>query len=148
MLSDNTKLLPFFIVIIIIVICLIFFLIKDVKSKNVSNLNKKQKTLRVVSLVLTFLGTIFLIPMIGIFFMAGIATIMMSDSGVPSDLHSKLIFIGILLFWGTPIIAFVSIILSFLLRKIEKYLLSIIIQLAPVVTTLIAFGIVVLYYKI
>jgi len=95
--------------------------------------------LKIVSLVLNGVWVILLIPMIPVCFMAGVATLMMTDSGEVNSIQVILIIFSTCLFWAVPILAFLSVLFSFALRKKGRFLMSVILQLSPVATALIAF---------
>lgn len=104
-----------------------------------TKMSMQEKTLRMISIILNWIWGIFLLPIIAISFIAGVSTLMMNDSGKMSTIGVNLIIFTAYLFWGTPIITIITMILSFNFRKKLKYIHSIMIQLIPVIYFLLTF---------
>ena len=132
--------------IIIIIVITIMLVKKNVVGKENKEviLNKSDKTLRIIGIALNFIWVILFIPAAALCLMAGISTIMMTDSGKLNTIQTILVFLITLLFWATPIAAIISVILSFKYRKREKYLLSVIVQAIPLVFVSALFAFIIL----
>ena len=105
---------------------------------------QKNKSHECISLILNVLWGIALLPVSGFALMAGIATLMMTDSGTMSATGVSLVLVIAGLFWIFPIIIVVSIILSFVFRRKRKYRAAILIQIFPLANLVLAFGLLML----
>ena len=101
---------------------------------------RSDNTYKNISIVLTWLWGLALLPISVFSFIAGIATIMMTDDGKAEGILLVLIFVDTFLFWAIPVVTLISILLSVSLRKQEKYLLSIRMLLLPIANAIVAFG--------
>jgi ABC-type transport system involved in multi-copper enzyme maturation permease subunit len=90
--------------------------------------------MKTVSLVGNILLWILLLPSILFAFLS----IFMADAPIMSDLDKKLRYTGISLALYSPFVVLISAIISLLLRKREKYLLSIIFEFIPFVIIITA----------
>jgi len=132
--------------IIIIIVITIMLVKKNVVGKENKEviLNKSDKTLKIIGIALNFIWVILFLPATALCLMAGVSTIMMTDSGKLNTIQTILVFLITLLFWATPIAAIISVILSFKYRKREKYLLSVIVQAIPLVFVSALFAFIIL----
>ena len=99
-----------------------------------------------ISIVLNVIWGLGFLPITALTFMAGVATIMMTDSGKAGKIMTGMIIVDAFLFWIIPLIILASIILSFVFRKKEKFILSFLIQLAPLANAILAFAILFLIF--
>ena len=109
-----------------------------------TSISSQNNLYRIISIILNFIWGLALLPLAAFAFVAVISTIMLTDSGQASELILYLIILDTFLFGIIPITTCVAIILSFSLRKEEKYLLAVLIQLAPIINAVLAFGVLLL----
>lgn len=100
---------------------------------------KNEQSQLLTSRILTALWMLLLIPMTLLFFMMGVSTLMLSDSGAGSSLHISLMLLSCLFFWATPVLTLGSLLVSFYFRKKAQLKTSILIQLSPLLSSLLAF---------
>ena len=106
------------------------------------------KLYRNISLFLTWFWSLALLPISVFSFMAVVATIMMSDNNQINGFFLGLFIANIFLFLAIPVVTLISILLSVSLRKQEKHLLSIRIQLLPIANAIFAFGLLLVMSKL
>jgi len=97
------------------------------------------KVLKIIGIILNVIWIILFLPACAISLMAGVATIMMTDSGAANFLQTAIIIICMLMFFVIPVVIIISVVCSFIFRKYKKFLFSIIIQFAPLVIALFAY---------
>jgi len=107
-----------------------------------NGLSKRDETLRIIGIALNVIWAIIIIPASVLCFMAGMATIMMTDDGTANTILIYIIIIIAKLFWFVPIAAIISVIISINHRKKGKYALSVIVQSIPLVFVIILFTVV------
>jgi hypothetical protein len=140
---EFSKIAPFVGVGVLIIVIAVIIVIKNAFGKGSKDLalTKRDSILRSVGITLNIIWMILLIPVAAVCFMAGVATVMMTDSGQVSAMQTGFIMLSALAFWATPVAAIVSIILSFAFRKKDKYLASVVISIIPLAVALFAFAI-------
>ncbi|MEM1484246.1 hypothetical protein V6615_05120 [Oscillospiraceae bacterium PP1C4] len=105
-------------------------------EKQVTQLEKSKRTLRNISIILNWIWCGLLLPIIPISFMAGVSTVMITDSGEVSQISLLLVTIATPLFFTTPVIIIICVIASYFFRKKYKFVMSVMIQLMPIVYSL------------
>lgn len=128
----------------------ILYLKKTRKSIDVDNavLFQRENTHRTISIIFNFIWGILLVPVTALSVAAGIATIMIADNGIYNSVMRNLVVVDMLLFLCIPIMMLASIIISIVLRKKGEHLKSVIVQVLPIATAVVAFGVLYLLFFI
>ena len=96
-------------------------------------LPSNQMLFKTLSIILNCIVGLLIVPIVPVSLMAGVATIMMTDSGNMNYIFMCLIIIAALFFWAMPFIMLLSVILSIVLRKKCKFHLAVAIQVIPAI---------------
>lgn len=110
-------------------------------SEDLIELSRRDKVLRVVSYVISGFWLVCLLPLFPMSCVAGISTLMMSDSGRLSDSAMGTLSLCSDLFMATPYVIIICLIISQICRKERILILSIVIQLLPAVCPILAYSI-------
>ena len=97
-----------------------------------SPLPDQSKKLKVISVILSCILGLALPPSVPLFMMAGVATIMMTDSG-PNLIITTAIVIVAFVFWAIPFSMMASLIAAHKLRKSGRLSKSIVLQAIPLI---------------
>jgi len=121
----------------LIIICVTIFQ-KKTSCEN-QQLSEKDKKLRNISKIGCILWMVLIIPTAPMFFMFGVATIMSAAAPNVAYLQQIVLAIGAFLFFATPVVAIISLVLAIIFRKKEKFFISIITLSIPLGVVLLAF---------
>lgn len=131
---------PIIVVLVVASVAIIIAFLLERRTRNkVSSLESKSNGLKGTSVKMNILWLVLLLPLTLFSFLFAVATLMSAAAGDSTHFQQMIFSISAFLFMAFPVIVMISVILSLIFRKKERFTLSIRVQFVPLGAVLLAF---------